>query len=394
MTVLQSAIRNPQSEIPHLRWCFRPQSLHCREVKTLLHHIDCRMTQLSDYHYDLPKELIAQHPRPQRIDARLLVVDRRSGELDHRFIRDLPELLDERDCLVLNETRVIPARLVGRRTATGGRWEGLFVTSDALGCWRLLGTTRGKLQPGERITLIDNDGRDALELQLLEKQAGGEWLARPETDESTLAVLDRVGWIPLPHYIRDGRMVDEDRQRYQTVYAKHPGSVAAPTAGLHFTEDLLRRIAKRGVAIARVTLHVGLGTFRPIQTERVEEHQMHAEWGRIDAATAALINERRAAGGRILAVGTTSVRLLESAGASGTVQPFEQETSLYIHPPYKFRVVDAMLTNFHLPQTTLLVLVCTFGGRELILRAYHEAIAEEYHFFSYGDAMLIGDVAR
>jgi S-adenosylmethionine:tRNA ribosyltransferase-isomerase len=347
------------------------------------------MTQLDDYNYELPRELIAQHPRPQRIDARLMIVDRRTGTIDHRFIRDLPELFERDDCLVINETRVVPARLVGRRTATGGRWEGLYVSSDEQGRWRLLGTTRGKLQPGELITLIDNDGRDALELRLIEKQAGGEWLGIPSSTEPALQLLDRVGWIPLPHYIRDGRMVDEDRQRYQTVYAKHPGSVAAPTAGLHFTEDLLRRIDKRGVGIARVTLHVGLGTFRPIQSDVIEEHKMHGEWGRVDAATADLVNQRRAAGGRAIAVGTTCVRLLESAGAGGQLAPFEAETSLYIHPPYKFRMVDAMLTNFHLPKTTLLVLVCTFGGRELMLRAYQEAIAEEYQFFSYGDAMLI-----
>lgn len=347
------------------------------------------MTRLSDYSYDLPRELIAQHPRPRRIDARLLVVDRREGVVEHRFVRDLPELLQPGDCLVINDTRVVPARLVGRRTETGGRWEGLFIAADDRGCWRLLGTTRGKLQPGESLMLIDPQGRDALELRLVERLPEGQWRAIPAADTPALELLDRVGWIPLPHYIREGRMVDDDRQRYQTVYARHSGSVAAPTAGLHFTQDLLRKIENRGVAVARVTLHVGLGTFRPIQAEQLEEHRMHAEWGRVDASTAELIDRRRAAGGRVIAVGTTSVRLLETAGASGRLAEFSGDTSLFIHPPYRFRMVDALMTNFHLPRTTLLVLVCTFGGRELILRAYREAVEQEYRFFSYGDAMLI-----
>jgi len=347
------------------------------------------MTRLNDYSYELPHELIAQHPAPRRADARLMVVNRRTGSIDHRHVRDLSELLRAGDCLVLNDTRVLPARLVGVRTLTGGHWEGLFVATAEQGMWRILGTTRGKIQPGEFVSLMDHEGRDALRLRLIEKQPGGEWLAKPESDEPALVVLERVGWVPLPHYIRDGRMVDDDRQRYQTVYAKNPGSVAAPTAGLHFTEELLTKLTARGIAIARVTLHVGLGTFRPIQTEMVEEHVMHAEFGQINAATAALLNERRAAGGRIIAVGTTSVRVLETAAQSGALEAWSGETSLFIRPPYKFKAVDVLMTNFHLPRTTLLVLVCTFGGRELMLRAYHEAVDQEYRFFSYGDAMLI-----
>ena len=347
------------------------------------------MTALDDFDYELPRELIAQHPRANRADARLLVADRKRGTIEHRFVRDLPELLRAEDCLVLNDTRVLPAQLMGRRTATGGRWQGLYLHSESDGRWRLLCTTRGKLQPGESITLYDNDARDQLQLRLDEKLPGGEWLATPLSSEPALTLLERTGWVPLPHYIRDGRMVDEDRQRYQTVYAQHAGSVAAPTAGLHFTKDLLKHIEAKRVALARVTLHVGLGTFRPIQSTQVEEHIMHAEWGRLDAVTAATINERRAHGGRVIAVGTTSVRVLETAGASGHAEPWTGETSIYIHPPYRFQMIDALMTNFHLPRTTLFVLVCTFGGREFMQRVYREAIEEEYQFFSYGDAMLI-----
>ncbi|MBN2022355.1 MAG: tRNA preQ1(34) S-adenosylmethionine ribosyltransferase-isomerase QueA [Pirellulales bacterium] len=348
------------------------------------------MSELDQYDYTLPQELIAQQPLPRRCDARLLVVERARGALSHRHVRDLPELLRAGDCLVLNDTRVVPARLVGRRTLTGGRWEGLFLAADAHGFWRILGKTRGRLAPGETITLEDCQGREDVRLRLAARGGEGGWIARPESDEEVLPLLERVGRIPLPPYIRKGEMVPADRQRYQTVYAATPGAVAAPTAGLHFTEPLLARLEAQGVAICRLTLHVGLGTFRPITAGSLADHTMHAEWGRLNEATAGHVNARRAAGGRIVAVGTTCVRVLESAtDEQGRLCPFSGTTDLFIRPPYRFRAVDALMTNFHLPRTTLLVLVRTFGGDDLIRRAYEQAIAEQYRFYSYGDAMLI-----
>lgn len=347
------------------------------------------MSELSHYDYELPASLIAQSPLPNRADARLMVVDRQTRALSHRHIRDLPELLAPGDCLVLNETRVTPARLVGRRQATGGRWEGLFLSAEADGNWQMLCKTRGKLAAGENIALVDRFGADALELQLLEKRMGGVWLARPRSGENVFVLLERLGRVPLPHYIHGGEMRDSDRERYQTVYARHCGSVAAPTAGLHFTSDLLERLAAGGVSQARLTLHVGMGTFRPITAESLAEHQMHREWGEIDAAAVDRIRQSRSASGRIVAVGTTTTRLLETAARTGELSAWSGETDLFIRPPYRFRSIDALLTNFHLPRSSLLVLVRTFGGDELIQRAYAEAIRESYRFYSYGDAMLI-----
>ncbi|MEQ8786868.1 MAG: tRNA preQ1(34) S-adenosylmethionine ribosyltransferase-isomerase QueA [Pirellulaceae bacterium] len=348
------------------------------------------MSRADDYDYELPRELIAQHPLAQRGDARLMVVSRSSGDLRHTHVRELPGLLRPTDTLVLNDTRVIPARLVGTRTKTGGRWFGLFLAADEHGVWQVMCKTRGKAQPGETIILQDREGRDAARLRLLVKLEGGVWAVRPESNEPHLEFLDRVGRVPLPHYIRHGEMVDADLADYQTVYAQRPGAVAAPTAGLHFTPKLLEQIRATGVGVEQVTLHVGVGTFKPIAVESLEEHRMHSEWGRIDRDVAERLNARRGAGGRIVAVGTTAVRVLESAAADdGRLQAWEAETDLFIHPPYRFRAVDALMTNFHLPRSTLLVLVRTFGGDDLIRRAYDEAIREGYRFFSYGDAMLI-----
>ncbi len=349
------------------------------------------MTNLSDYDYPLPKHLIAQNPLPNRADARLMVVRRRTGEIEHHHVRDLPELLDASDILVLNDTRVIPARLVGYRTETRGRWEGLFLESDGTGIWRVLAHTRGKPQPGETIRLINAQGEEDILLRLVARlEAGsGEWLVIPDSDEDALSVLDRVGRVPLPPYIREGEMIETDRQHYQTVFARVPGAVAAPTAGLHFTKKLLDAMRRKGIAIEYVTLHVGLGTFQPIKREQIERHRMHSEWGRVTAATAARLREAKSQGRRIIAVGTTVVRLLETAAAEGELRPLSGETDLFIKPPYRFRAVSAMMTNFHLPKTTLLVLVRTFGGDDLIRRAYEEAVREEYRFYSYGNAMLI-----
>jgi S-adenosylmethionine:tRNA ribosyltransferase-isomerase len=347
------------------------------------------MSELAKYDYDLPKKLIAQSPAACRTDARLLVVDRGAKSLEHRHIRDLPEILQSGDCLVVNDTRVIPARLVGRRSETGGHWEGLFLEASPDGLWRLMCKTRGKLKPGDTIVLVNATGQDDIRLQLGSQQADGTWIARPLASDDAIALLDRVGRVPLPPYIRKGEMAQGDREQYQTVYAQVPGAVAAPTAGLHFTATLLDRLAALGVELVSLTLHVGPGTFRPIATDSLAKHQMHSEWGRVSQDAVDRINACRRRGGRVIAVGTTSVRVLETAAADGELRAFVGYTDLFIRPPYQFRVVDALLTNFHLPRTTLLVLVRTFGGDDLIRAAYDEAVREEYRFYSYGDAMLI-----
>ena len=352
------------------------------------------MSELDQYDFHLPRELIAQKPLRTRSDARLLVVRREDGSLEHRYVRDLPELLSAGDCLVLNNTRVIPARLVGFRTQTGGRWEGLFLATDDEGNWKILSKTRGKLAPGETVTLQDREMCGVCRLMLLSRLGDGLWAARPEFEseserEETLTLLDRVGRVPLPPYIRDGEMIDADRETYQTVYASEPGAVAAPTAGLHFTDPLLKRLEVSGVQTCRITLHVGLGTFRPISATSLDAHKMHSEWGRIDAATVGQLEATRRDGHRIVALGTTAVRTLETAAADGNLAAWQGETDLFIRPPHTFHAVDALLTNFHLPKSTLLILVRTFGGDALIRQAYGEAIREEYRFYSYGDAMLI-----
>jgi len=347
------------------------------------------MSEMDRYDYDLPKHLIAQSPALCRTDARLLVADRNRRSIEHRFVRDLPELLRRGDCLVINDTRVVPARLVGRRLETGGRWEGLFLEAGPTGVWRVVCKTRGRLVPGETIVLQNASGEDDLRLQLGVKQSDGSWIVRPLASGSAFSLLDRVGRVPLPPYIRKGQMVESDRENYQTVFAQSPGAVAAPTAGLHFTAALLERLTAVGVEVCPLTLHVGLGTFRPIAADALAKHQMHSEWGKIGQEAVDQLERCRRRGGRIVAVGTTSVRLLETAAADGTLKPFEGYTDLFIRPPHQFRAVDVLLTNFHLPRTTLLVLAYTFGGDQLIRQAYDEAIRQQYRFYSYGDAMLI-----
>ena len=347
------------------------------------------MSELAQYDYELPRHLIAQSPLPHRADARLLVVDRARNSLAHKHVRDLPGILRPDDCLVLNDTRVIPARLVGFRARTGGRWEGLFLEANDQGIWRVMCKTRGKLVPGEEVTLVNAQGHDDVSLELGAREADGTWIVRPQSDEPPLALLERVGRVPLPPYIRKGEMVDADRRQYQTVYAQKPGAVAAPTAGLHFTEPLLSRLEQQGTALCWLTLHVGPGTFRPIETDSLNDHRMHSEWAQLGQETVNRIAACRDRGGRVVAVGSTAVRVLETAADDGTLKPFTGQTDLFIRPSYEFRAVDVLMTNFHLPRTTLLVLVRTFGGDELIRRAYDEAIREEYRFYSYGDAMLI-----
>lgn len=347
------------------------------------------MTEVDQYDYDLPDGLIAQQPLARRSDARLMVVDRKTQEIDHRYIRDLPELLAAGDCLVVNDTRVIPATLIGRRKATAGKWQGLFLDSDASGLWRILCKTRGQQAPGDVVMLLDGEMRDRVALRLLEKRDEGEWIAKPESDADAHDILEMVGRVPLPHYIRKGSMRDEDRDAYQTVYANRAGAVAAPTAGLHFSVDLLKRLKERGIVLARATLHVGAGTFRPIKSETLAGHAMHSEWGSIEDSEVERIEAARAGGGRVIAIGTTSLRVLETAANGGELREWSGMTDLFVRPGFKFHAVDALLTNFHLPRSTLLVLVRTFGGDALLRRAYQEAIAEEYRFYSYGDAMLI-----
>ena len=346
------------------------------------------MLNLADYDFELPKELIAQQPVASRSDARLMIVDRAAGTIEHAHVRDLADWLSPADCLVLNDSRVVPARLDGIRSQTGGRWQGLFLAADEQGNWQLLCKTRGRLQEGERIVLKDRHSRPAVQLMMLKRFEEGIWIARPDSSESTWGILDRIGRVPLPPYIRKGEMVDDDLQWYQTVYADQPGSVAAPTAGLHLTQKLLSGLEERGIGLAKVTLHVGIGTFRPIAVQNLDEHRMHSEWGRLTAETAEQLSQAHERQGRVVAVGTTSVRVLETAAGKGP-GPWEGETDLFIKPGYQFQAIDALLTNFHLPKSTLLVLVRTFGGEELIKKAYWTAVEEGYRFFSYGDAMLI-----
>jgi len=351
--------------------------------------------------YTLPRELIAQEPLRHRADARLMLVDRARQSIEHHHIRDLPRLLRPGDRLVLNDTKVIPAQLRGLRTRTGGRWQGLFLGLRGELDWKVVCKTRGRLQPMESVTLLDRDGRDSAKLWLLEQLPDGEWLARPDTALPSAELLMRIGRVPLPPYIRGGNMVDSDVERYQTVFAKSPGAVAAPTAGLHFTLDLLKALEQSGVFFTAVTLHVGRGTFRPIEVEDLDEHPMHSEWSELTEQAAGEINDSRASGERVIAVGTTVARVLESVAATapeGCIDSLNEmpklcswqgETDLFIRSPYTYRAVDGLLTNFHFPRTTLLLLVQAFGGSELIRTAYDEAVQQEYRFYSYGDAMLI-----
>jgi S-adenosylmethionine:tRNA ribosyltransferase-isomerase len=348
------------------------------------------------YDYDLPRELIAQEPLADRAAARLLHVRRAAGTLAHRRVRDLPEILRPGDLLVVNDTRVVPARLMGRRVATGGRWEGLFLRVAAAGphrgAWVVLAQTRGRPAAGERVLLTGRDEADTVELTLVGRADGGAWLAVPDSAEPFATILARVGRVPLPGYIRGGAEQPGDHERYQTVFAREAGSAAAPTAGLHFTEPLLAALAARGVARASVTLHVGLDTFRPITAEKIDDHPMHTEWCSCPAETATAVTATKARGGRVVAVGTTAVRTLETAarqaGPEGTLRAWSGTTDLFIRPGFSFRAVDCLVTNFHMPRTTLMVLVSAFAGRDLVARAYDAAIRERYRFLSYGDAML------
>ncbi len=337
----------------------------------------------ADFDYTLPAELIAQEPLPDRSTSRLLVLERSSGAIRHARFPDLIDLIAPGDVLVLNTSRVIPARLHGKRDA-GGDAELLLIRELPDGTWLAMGHPGGKLKPGRTVRF----GADSA-VEILEVLGGGVRRVRFSGALDAKATLAKYGEVPLPPYIRRAPR-PEDRESYQTVYATHDGSVAAPTAGLHFTAAILRRLRDKGVAMAELDLHIGPGTFKPVEADDLTQHVMHSETYRLTEEAAQTINTNRGAGGRVWAVGTTVVRTLETcADASGRVAPGSGETRLFIHPPYTFRAVDRLLTNFHLPRSTLLMLVCAFGGYERVMRAYDEAVNEGYRFYSYGDAMAI-----
>ena len=346
----------------------------------------------ADFDYDLPPELIAQEPAPRRDGARMLVLDRAAHTIEHRQFADLPAYLRAGDLLVVNDTRVIPARVFGRkaRAGTGGKVEFLLLEETAPGVWDALMRSRRRPKPGEQVILDE----DLAVATVLEDGELGRVKVRLESERPWLEVLDRIGQTPLPPYISRKEATParraEDQQRYQTVYAREPGAVAAPTAGLHFTPAVLDRLAAQGVGKAAVTLHVGIGTFRPVTVENVAEHKMDFERWQVPEVTARQVAAAKSAGGRVVAVGTTSVRTLESAAARPEGFGAGQgRTDLFIHPPYGFKVVDALVTNFHLPKSTLIMMISAFAGREFVLAAYREAIRERYRFYSYGDCMLI-----
>ncbi|XZE22024.1 tRNA preQ1(34) S-adenosylmethionine ribosyltransferase-isomerase QueA [Pirellulaceae bacterium SH449] len=345
---------------------------------------------LDAYDFQLPRELIAQDPPTHRTDSRMMLVDRRTGRIEHYSVRDLPSLLRAGDVMVVNDSKVIAARLVGYRETTRGRWEGLFLRHEN-GIAEFLSSTRGKLVEGERIVIRDPEGRETQRIVYAGRTADGNFLFRAVGDQDWFEFLDECGRIPLPPYIRDGQMTAVDRERYQTVYARNPGSVAAPTAGLHLTQELIGKLRQGGTALVAVTLHVGLGTFRPIQSNDLSSHKMHSERANISEPVVKRLLNARSEGGRIIAVGTTSVRTLESAAmmGGGNLVAWGGETDIFIKPGHRFQAVDGLLTNFHLPKSSLIVLVSALAGSELIREAYAKAIEERYRFYSYGDCMLI-----
>lgn len=341
--------------------------------------------------YHLPAELIAQQPVAVRTDSRLLVFNRTRGELIDSYFSRVGDFLSSGDCLVLNDTRVLQARFFGRRSS-GGKLEGLFLSENPAGVWEVMLKGAGKVKAGETIYLRDKEKQDFCRAEVLEKLDGGRRRLKIETESDAESALEKIGFPPLPPYIKRGddlSIAAMDKVRYQTVYARDVGAVAAPTAGLHFTRELIQKLRSAGVCFAYITLHVGLGTFKPIVAENIEEHKIEQERFSIDNENAQIINSAKEKGGRIIAVGTTSVRALETMAVGPGVESGGGETKLFIKPGYKFKIIDAMVTNFHLPKSSLLALVATFAGLEKILAAYRHAVGERYRFYSYGDAMLI-----
>ena len=336
-----------------------------------------------DFYFDLPQELIAQTPLDKRDTSRLMTLDRITGAVGHHHFYELPDFLRPGDCLILNDSRVLPARLLGQRLPGGGACEVLLLIDRGEKTWECLVRPGRKMRAGARLSF----GNGELTAQVTEELPGGNRLVKFDYEGIFLEVLERLGKMPLPPYIKEEL---QDRERYQTVYSKVVGSAAAPTAGLHFTPELLRKISAMGVGIGYVTLHVGLGTFRPVKEDDITDHEMHSEFCTVPQETADLINCTKAAGGRVICVGTTSCRTLESwANEDGTMEAKAGWTSIYIYPGYKFKVMDALVTNFHLPESTLIMLVSAFAGREHVLAAYEEAVKERYRFFSFGDAMFL-----
>lgn len=337
----------------------------------------------SDFYYDLPQELIAQDPLEDRSGSRLMVLDRDTGEISHHIFKEIIDYLNPEDCLVINDTKVIPARLYGVKEDTGAHIEILLLKRRENDVWETLVRPGKKARPGTRLTF--GDGR--LKAEVLEVVEEGNRLIHFEYEGIFEEILDQLGEMPLPPYITHKL---QDKNRYQTVYAKHEGSAAAPTAGLHFTPELLAAIEAKGVRIARVTLHVGLGTFRPVKVEDVAQHHMHSEYYQVSQEAADIINDTKNRGGRVIAVGTTSTRTLESvADEDGTMHAVGGWTEIFIYPGYRFKCIDALITNFHLPESTLLMLVSALAGKENIMHAYETAVQERYRFFSFGDAMFI-----
>ncbi|MBF1007091.1 MAG: tRNA preQ1(34) S-adenosylmethionine ribosyltransferase-isomerase QueA [Lachnospiraceae bacterium] len=337
----------------------------------------------SDFYYDLPEELIAQDPLEDRTASRLLVLDRKTGAVKHKIFSDVIDYLNKGDCLVINNTRVIPARLIGEKEGTGGKVEVLLLKRRANDVWETLVKPGKKLKPGAKITF--GDGR--LRAEVLEVVEEGNRLVKFHYEGIFEEILDSLGEMPLPPYITHKL---EDKEMYQTVYAKFDGSAAAPTAGLHFTKELLNKIEEKGIKIASITLHVGLGTFRPVKVDDVNNHHMHTEWYEVNAEAAEIINETKRNGGRVICVGTTSCRTIESvADENGYMKAKTGETDIFIYPGYKFKVMDGLITNFHLPESTLVMLVSAFAGKENVLSAYETAVKERYRFFSFGDAMIL-----
>ena len=336
-----------------------------------------------DFYFDLPEELIAQTPIERRDASRLLILNKTTGKWEHRHFYDLPEYLRPGDCLILNDSRVLPARLLGQRLPGGGACEVLLLIDKGDKTWECIVRPGKHLRAGAKVSF----GNGELTATVTEVLPGGNRLVKFDYEGIFLEVLDRLGKMPLPPYIKEEL---QDRERYQTVYSKVLGSAAAPTAGLHFTPELLQKIQDKGIKIGYVTLHVGLGTFRPVKEENITDHDMHSEYCTIPQETAELINETKRNGGRVICVGTTSCRTVESwAEADGTMKPSAGWTNIFIYPGYKFRVLDGLITNFHLPESTLIMLVSALAGRENVLAAYNEAVKERYRFFSFGDAMFI-----
>ena len=336
-----------------------------------------------DFYYELPPELIAQQPLKDRASSRLLVLNKNTGEIEHKTFKDILNYLKKGDCLVLNDTKVLPARLIGQRKQTGANVELLLLTRKDLDKWETLVKPGKKAKVGDRI--VFGDGK--LEAEILEVIEGGNRIVQFYYNGVFEQILDELGQMPLPPYITQQL---QDKNRYQTVYAKQQGSAAAPTAGLHFTPELLEQIKQNGVDIAFVTLHVGLGTFRPVKEQNILDHQMHSEYYVVEKQQADIINNAKKAGGRIIAVGTTSTRTLESiADENGLIKPCSGWTNIFLYPPYHFKTIDCLITNFHLPESTLIMLVSALAGRENVLNAYAVAVAEKYRFFSFGDTMFI-----